>query len=82
MLVYAEVQPLIAEEDPQQAKQTERALADLLSFVEGLRDQEADGRRYTAEEADTLGAEGTHRAEAICRPGLAGRTRLGIEIQE
>ncbi len=82
VLVYAEVQPLIAEEDPQQAKQTERALADLLSFVEELRDQEADGRRYTAEEADTLGAEAQHRAEAIAGQVSQAAQRLGIEIQE
>ena len=65
VLTYDEIEPLIAAENPQQAEQTEQALRDLLAYVEDLRDQEADGKKFTAEEADTLGAEAQRQAEAI-----------------
>ncbi|HET6830155.1 MAG TPA: imelysin family protein, partial [Solirubrobacterales bacterium] len=40
---YAEIEPMIAAEDPQQAKQTQAQLAELLAFVEDLRDREESG---------------------------------------
>ena len=48
---------MIAEEDPQQAEQTKQQLDELLAFVEDLRDREAEGEKFTGEEADTLGSE-------------------------
>jgi Imelysin len=79
---YEEIQPQIAEESPQQAEQTRRALNDLLAYVENLRDTEAGGRKYTAEEADTLGAEAQRRAEDIAGQITQAAQRLGIELQE
>ena len=49
----------------QQAQQTEESLRKLHAFAAELRDQEATGRKYTAEEADTLGSQAQERAEAI-----------------
>ncbi len=78
---YDEVQPLIAEESPAQAEQTGKALDDLLAFVEDLRDDEAAGREFTAEEADTLGSEAQRQAEAIAGQVTQAAKRLGIELQ-
>ena len=56
-LVYANVQPQIAEADAEQAEQTGAVADQLEDFVARLRDQEADGKRFTPEDADTLGGE-------------------------
>ena len=59
-----------------------KALKDLLAYVEDLRDQEADGKKFTAEEADTLGAEAQRQAEAIAGQVTQAAQQLGIELQE
>jgi hypothetical protein len=82
VFTYDEIEPLIAEKAQQQAEQTDRALGDLLAYVEELRDTEASGRRYTAEEAQTFGAEAQRRAEAIAGQVTQAAKRLGIELQE
>jgi hypothetical protein len=82
VLTYEEIEPIIAEDAPEQAKQTKRSLAKLLGFIEQLRDLEAEGRQYTAEEADALGAEAQHGAEAIAGQISQAAERAGIEIQE
>jgi Imelysin len=82
VFTYEEIEPMIAQESPQQAEQTKRALNDLLVFVEDLRDTEAGGRKYTAEEADTLGAEAQRQAEAIAGQITQAAERLDIELQE
>jgi hypothetical protein len=82
VFTYDEIEPRIAKESPQQADQTRRSLTDLLAYVEDLRDTEADGRQYTAEEADTLGAEAQRRAEDIAGQITQAAQRLGIELQE
>jgi hypothetical protein len=82
VFTYDEIEPLVADESPQQAEQTRKQLAELLAYVEDLRDQEAAGREYTAEQADTLGAEAQRRAEAIAGQVTQAAQRLGIELQE
>ncbi len=82
VFAYEEVEPLIAEESQQQAEQTGRALDELHAYVEDLRDTEAAGRQYTAEEANTLGAEAQRQAEAIAGQVTQAAKRLGIELQE
>lgn len=79
---YDEIEPMIAEEAPQQAGQTERELRGLLAYVEDLRDREANGEKYTAEEADTLGSEAQRRAEAIAGQVTQAAQRLGVELQD
>ena len=79
---YDEIEPMIAEEDPAQAEQTGNALEELLAYVEELRDREAAGKEYTAEEADTLGSEAQRQAEAIAGQVTQAAQRLGIELQD
>lgn len=79
---YDEIEPMIAEEDPQQAKQTAAQLDELLAFVEGLRDREEQGEKFTGEDADTLGSEAQARAEEIAGQVTQAAQRLGIELQD
>ena len=82
VLTYEQVEPLIAAESPAQAEQTAQAYADLLAYAEDLRDREANGEQFTAEQADTLGAEAQRQAEAITGQITQAAQRLGIELQE
>jgi hypothetical protein len=60
----------------------ERELERLLAFVEGLREREDAGERYTAEQADTLGSQAQRQAEAVAGQVTQAAQRLGIELQE
>ena len=80
--VYAGVQPRIAEIDGAQAKQTERDLADLTSFAERLRDAEAAGKQFDAEDAETLGTEAQDQAEAIAGQISQAAGKLDIPLAE
>jgi hypothetical protein len=82
VLVYDNVEPLVAKADTQQADQTRQSLAKLHAFAAQLRDKEAAGRKYTAEEADTLGSQAQERAEAIAGQITQAAAKLDIEIQE
>lgn len=78
---YEEIQPLIAEESRAQAEQTAQELDQLLGFVEDLRSREADGEKFTGEQADTLGSEAQNQAEAIAGQVTQAAKRLNIELQ-
>jgi Imelysin len=82
VLVYDNVQPLVTKADAQQAQQTEQSLTKLHAFAAQLRDKEAGGRRYTAEEADTLGSQAQERAEAVAGQITQAAAKLNIEIEE
>src|SRR5215217_1882590 len=82
VLVYDNVEPLVAKADTQQADQTRQSLAKLHVFAAQLRDKEEAGRKYTAEEADTLGSQAQERAEAIAGQITQAAAKLDIEIQE
>jgi hypothetical protein len=79
---YAEIEPQIAAESPQQAKQTKRELNQLLAFAADLRDREAAGEKFTPQQADQLGSEAQARAEAIAGQVTQSAQQLGIELQE
>jgi hypothetical protein len=49
--------------------------------VEKLRDAEEDGRKYTAEQADTYGTEAQKRAEAVAGQVSQAADALNIEIE-
>ncbi len=80
-LIYANVEAKIAEANPEQAKQTGQALTDLEAYVARIRDQEADGKQFTAEEADTLGGEAQDQAEAIAGQITQAAKQLNIELE-
>jgi hypothetical protein len=82
VLVYDGVQPVIAEADPDQARQTEAALTGLHQFATRLRDREAGGQKFTAEQADTLGSEAQERAEAIAGQISQAAAMLDIELPQ
>jgi hypothetical protein len=80
-LIYGNVQPRIAEANAEQAEQTGKSLTELEAFVARLRDQEAGGKQFTAEDADTLGREAQDRAEAIAGQVTQAAKQLGIELE-
>jgi Imelysin len=82
VFTYDGVEPLVAEADPQQAKQTEESLQKLHDFAADLRDKEEDGRQYTAEEADTLGSQAQEQAEAIAGQITQAAAKLNVELEE
>lgn len=79
---YEEIEPMIAEENRQQAEQTKAQLAELLAFVTELREREADGEKFGGEDADTLGSEAQARAEEIAGQVTQAAKQLGIELQD
>ena len=82
VFTYDGVQPLVAEADPQQAKQTKESLQQLHDFAADLRDKEDGGRKYSAEEADTLGSQAQEQAEAIAGQITQAAAKLNIELEE
>jgi hypothetical protein len=80
-LIYANVETKIAEANPEQAKQTGQSLNRLEGFAARLRDQEASGKKFTAEDADTLGSEAQNRAEAIAGQITQAAKQLNIELE-
>ena len=82
MLVYDNVRPLVAKADSQQAQQTEQSLKKLHGFAADLQRREAAGRKFTAEEADTLGSQAKERAETIAGQITQAAAQLNIEIEE
>jgi hypothetical protein len=81
-VIYAGIRPAIATVDPQQAAQTRRELDSLWSFVSTLRTQERAGRRFTPEQADTLGRTAQERATAIAGQVTQAAARLKVKIAQ
>ena len=81
-VIYDGVEPAIAEEDEERAAQTGQELTDLRAFVAALQGREAAGKRYTPEQADTLGTEAQERATAIAGQVSQAAAQLGVEIQQ
>jgi hypothetical protein len=82
VLVYDNVEPVIAKTDTEQAQQTKESLTELHGFAATMRDKEAAGRKYTAEDADTLGSQAQERAEAIAGQITQAAAKLDIQIEE
>jgi hypothetical protein len=76
------VQPLAETVDPEQADAIERGLAGLKEYVAGIYAQEQTGTRFTAEEADTLGAEAQNRATAVTGLIAQVAAQLAIPVAE
>ena len=82
LVTYDGIEPMIASENPQQAKQTRKELQSLVAFASDLRDREADGEKFTAEQADALGAQAQAQAEAIAGQVTQAAKQLEVELQE
>lgn len=81
-VVYAQIRPRIETVDPDQAAQIANGLRNLKAFVADIYAQERSGRRFTPEEADTLGAEAQNRATAITGQISQMAGVLGINLAE
>ena len=81
-VIYAGVEPLIETVDGGQAAQTGQELDDLIAFITDLYAQEESGKRFTPEEADTLGTEAQERAEAIAGQVSQAAAQLGVPIEQ
>ena len=82
VFTYEGVQPLVADQNPAQAEQTENELRSLLKFASDLRDREAEGEKFNAEQADAFGAEAQTQAEAIAGQVTQSAERLNVQLQE
>jgi hypothetical protein len=82
LVTYDGMEKTIAGENPQQAKQTKEELESLVDFAADLRDREAEGEKFTAKQADALGAQAQTQAEAIAGQVTQAAKQLEIELQE
>jgi hypothetical protein len=82
VVIYDNIKPQIAESDEAQAEQTGTALAELLAFVEKVRDEEKGGKKFTAEEAETLGTDAQEQAEAIAGQVSQAAGKLNIKLED
>ena len=82
LVTYDGMEPMIAAENPQQAKQTRVELEELVAFASDLRDREAKGEKFTAKQADALGAQAQAQAEAIAGQVTQAAKQLDVELQE
>ena len=81
VLIYDNIEPEIAKVDAQQATQTKRELSELHQFAARLYDEEQGGKKFTADEADTLGSEAQRRAEAIAGQVSQAAGQLNLELE-
>jgi hypothetical protein len=81
-VVYQGVRPLVEPTGAEQAAQIEQALADLKDFVAGVHAEELGGKRFSAEEADILGAEAQNRATALAGQIAQVAAQLDIALVE
>jgi hypothetical protein len=82
LVTYGGIEPAIAKENAQQAKQTRQELKSLVDFAADLRDREADGEQFSAKQADALGAQAQAQAEAIAGQVTQAAKQLEVELQE
>ena len=79
-LIYG-VEPRVAEANQERPKQTGQSLTELEAFAARLRDQEPDGKKFTAEDADTLGRQAQDQAEAIAGQITQAAKQLNIRLE-
>ena len=81
-VTYGNISPAIAAADPALAEQIAVELGGLVTFVEDLRDQEAAGTQFSAEQADQFGTELQSRATAIAGQISQAAALLDIPLQD
>jgi hypothetical protein len=82
VLIYENIQPSIETVDPAQAEQTKTSLKSLHDFAARLLSEEEGGKRFTPEEADTLGSEAQRNAEAIAGQVSQAAGQLGLKLED
>jgi len=81
-VVYRSVSPKVTTVDPGEAQRIAQGLDDLKNFVAKVFTQEQAGKRFTPEEADTLGGEAQTRATALAGQISQVAARLNIMIEQ
>jgi hypothetical protein len=79
-VIYTGIGPAIAKIDRQQSAQTRRELDALWAYVARLRRQENGGKRFTPQQADTLGRTAQERATSIAGQVTQAAARLKVKI--
>jgi Imelysin len=79
-VIYRGIRPAIAKRDVRQSTLTAKELQGLRSFVQRLYTAERSGRRFTAEQADTLGVQAQDRGTAIAGQVSQAAARLRVKI--
>lgn len=82
VLIYDTIEGTVAKADGAQAAQIGKDLKALHAFAADLQRREAAGKRFTAQDADTLGGEAQDRAEAIAGQVSQAAGRLRIELAD
>lgn len=81
-VTYQGLSPRVAAVDPDQNTQIQQGLEALKAFVADVHSQEKSGKRFSAEDADLLGAEAQNRATAIVGQITQVAAELEVELQE
>jgi hypothetical protein len=81
VLVYDNVETSIAKTDPAQARQTGSSLVKLRDFAGDLHKQETGGKKFTPDDADTLGGDAQDRAENIAGQISQAAGQLNIKLE-
>lgn len=81
-IVHQNLSPLIQSVDKTQNEAIGKGLSDLKGFVADVHSQEKGGKRFSAEDADTLGKEAQDRADAIVGQVAQIAARLGVKIEQ
>ena len=79
-VIYRGIRPAIAKHDARQSTLTANDLRGLTAFVHRLYAAERAGRRFTAEQADTLGVQAQDRGTAIAGQVSQAAARLRVKI--
>jgi hypothetical protein len=81
-VLYVGVSPLVTSVSEVQHGQIDTGLTDLKDYVSDLYEQEREGRRFTAEEADFFGTEAQNRAMIITGQITQAAALLEIPLPE
>ncbi|MBX3061483.1 MAG: EfeM/EfeO family lipoprotein [Anaerolineae bacterium] len=81
-VIYTGISPLVASVDSARDEQINSGLTSLKEYVLDLYQQEQDGKRFTAEEADLFGSEAQDKAEAIAGQVAQVAALLNVPIAQ
>jgi len=81
-VVHQNVSPVVQQADKAQDESIAKGLTDLKAFVADVYSQEKGGKRFSQEDADTLGKEAQDRADAIVGQVTQVAAKLGVKIEQ